>query len=133
MMASELVCYPVFIVETVFDGELKCVAMSSLRENAERQMAEERTRLLLKSSIWRESRDLPEMLEDGAEFERAALGLTIREATLSYASADTHPKDGDATEIAAPLVSGAVPKADAQTSSSRDSNGDSNPMKANHD
>jgi hypothetical protein len=30
------------------------------------------------------------------------------------ASADTHPKDGDSTEIEAPLVSGAVPKADAQ-------------------
>jgi hypothetical protein len=30
------------------------------------------------------------------------------------ASADTHPKDGDSTEIEAPLVSGAVPKADAR-------------------
>jgi hypothetical protein len=29
--------------------------------------------------------------------------------TLRAASADTHPKDGDSTEIEAPLVSGAVP------------------------
>jgi hypothetical protein len=90
---SELVCYPVFIVETTFNGELKCVSMSSLRENAERQLADERTRLLLKSSVWRESRDMPEMLEEGAELERAALSLTIREATLSYAT--TAPTPGD--------------------------------------
>lgn len=33
---------------------------------------------------------------------------------LRPASADTRPQGGDATEIAAPFTSGAVPKADAQ-------------------
>jgi hypothetical protein len=37
-------------------------------------------------------------------------------APYRAASVDTHPKDGDA--VAAPLVSGAVPKADAQSPSS---------------
>lgn len=44
-----------------------------------------------------------------------ALANALERASVTFpASADTRPKGGDATEIAAPFTSGAVPKADAQ-------------------
>lgn len=46
--------------------------------------------------------------------EKHNRGVLARIKAELAASADTHPKDGDA--VAAPLVSGAVPKADAQDS-----------------
>lgn len=39
-------------------------------------------------------------------------------ASYAPASCDTHPKDGDGTKIAAPLVSGAVPEGQTPTAQS---------------
>jgi hypothetical protein len=54
------------------------------------------------------------MSVDDADWMAATIEMAARRAGVTLtASCDTHPKDGDGTKIAAPLVSGAVPHEDA--------------------